>query len=126
LIVSKTDNVVIYDQALALTVTVRKALQGEIPASFILFQNYPNPFNERTKIDYQIADAASQVDVIVQVFNTLGQKVKTLASGRHAGGRFTVVWDGTDDSGNKLSSGSYYYRLISGSFISSKKMIMLK
>lgn len=126
LIVSKTDNAVIYDQALALTVTVRKALQGEIPASFILFQNYPNPFNERTKIDYEIADATSQVNVIVQVFNTLGQKVKTLASGRHAGGRFTVVWDGTDDSGNKLSSGSYYYRLISGSFISSKKMIMLK
>jgi uncharacterized RmlC-like cupin family protein len=126
LIVSKADNAVIYDQALALTVTVRMALQGEIPASFILFQNYPNPFNERTKIDYEIADATSQVNVIVQVFNTLGQKVKTLASGRHAGGRFTVVWDGTDDSGNKLSSGSYYYRLISGSFISSKKMIMLK
>jgi len=126
LIVSKADNALIYDQALARTVTVRKALQGEIPASFILFQNYPNPFNERTKIDYEIADAAGQADVVVQVFNTLGQKVKTLVSGMHAGGRYTVVWDGTDDGGNKLSSGSYYYRLIAGSFISSKKMIMLK
>ena len=126
LIVSKADNALIYDQALASAVTVRKALQGEIPASFILFQNYPNPFNERTKIDYEIADAASQADVVVEVFNTLGQKVKTLVSGMHAGGRYTVVWDGTDDGDNKLSSGSYYYRLISGSFISSKKMIMLK
>jgi flagellar hook assembly protein FlgD len=60
------------------------------------------------------------------VFNTLGQKVKTLASGRPAGGRYTVMWDGTDSGGNKVSSGSYYCRLIAGSFISSKKMILLK
>jgi hypothetical protein len=126
LIVSKADNALIYDQALASAVTVREALQGEIPASFILFQNYPNPFNAGTKIDYQTSDAAGKVNVIVQVFNTLGQKVKTLASGRPAGGRYTVVWDGTDDGGNKLSSGSYYYRLVAGSLIISKKMIMLK
>jgi hypothetical protein len=126
LIVSRTDNASIYDQALARTVSVRKALQGEIPTSFVLYQNYPNPFNERTNIQYEVADAAGRVDVKVQVFNALGEKVKTLASGIHAGGRFTVVWDGTDDAGRKLASGAYYYRLISGTFMSAKKMIMLK
>ncbi len=126
LIVSKTDDAAIYDQALARTVSVRKALQNEIPTSFILYQNYPNPFNERTNIAYEVADAAGRVDVKVQVFNALGEKVKTLASGLHAGGRFTVVWDGTDDAGRKLASGAYYYRLISETFMSAKKMIMLK
>ena len=126
LIVSSTDNTVIYDQALAQTITVRKALQGEIPTSFVLNQNYPNPFNDRTNISYEVADAAGRVDVKVQVFNALGEKVKTLASGMHAGGKFVVVWNGTDDAGRKLASGAYYYRLISGSFTSAKKMIMLK
>ncbi|MCX6133645.1 MAG: Ig-like domain-containing protein [Ignavibacteriales bacterium] len=126
MIVSKTDVASIYDQALARTVSVRKAVAGEIPTSFILFQNYPNPFNDRTNISYEVGDAAGRVDVKVQVFNALGEKVKTLASGVHAGGRFTVVWDGMDDAGRKLASGAYYYRLISGTFMSAKKMIMLK
>lgn len=126
LMVSRSDNAVIYDQALARTVTVRKAVQGEIPTSFVLYQNYPNPFNARTKIEYEVADAVKGVDVKVQVFNALGEKVKTLASGPHAGGRFTVIWDGTDDAGRKLASGAYYYRMISGTYMTAKKMIMLK
>ena len=96
------------------------------PASFVLYQNYPNPFNERTNIEYDVVDARGGVDVETHVYNALGENVKTLVSRRHAGGRFTVVWDGTDDQGNKLPSGAYYYQLISGSFISAKKMIMLK
>ena len=125
-IVSKADNALLFDQALASTATVRPVKPQELPTTFILYQNYPNPFNERTKIDYAVTDVAGGVDVKVQVFNSLGEKVKTLVSGRHAGGRFTVTWDGTDERGNKLSSGAYYYRLISGTFLSAKKMILLK
>ena len=98
----------------------------DLPLTFVLYQNYPNPFNGQTKIDYEVMDVAGLVDVTVQVYNVLGEKVKTLETARHAGGRFTVRWDGTDDRGTKLSSGTYYYRLISGNFVSSKKMIMLK
>ncbi|HTY36806.1 MAG TPA: Ig-like domain-containing protein [Bacteroidota bacterium] len=126
IVVSRPDNAVVFDQSLARNISVRKAAQGEIPTSFVLYQNYPNPFNERTNIAYEVADAAGRVDVKVQVFNALGEKVKTLASGLHAGGKFTVVWDGTDDAGRKLASGAYYYRLLSGTFMSAKKMIMLK
>jgi hypothetical protein len=125
-IVSRADNALLFDQALARTATVRPVNPQELPTTFVLYQNYPNPFNERTKIDYEVTDVAGGVDIKVQVFNALGEKVKTLASGRHAGGRFTVMWDGTDERGSKLSSGAYYYRLISGTFISAKKMIMLK
>ena len=92
----------------------------------MLYQNYPNPFNGQTNIVYEVMDEAGLADVTVQVYNVLGEKVKTLETARHAGGKFTVRWDGTDDRGVKLSSGTYYYRLISGSFVSSKKMIMLK
>jgi hypothetical protein len=126
LIVSKADNAVIYDQALARTVSVRKALQGEIPTSFVLYQNYPNPFNGSTNIAYEVADIAGRVDVKVQVFNALGEKVKTVASGIHGAGRFIVLWDGTDAAGKKVASGVYYYRLISGTFMSAKKMVMVK
>jgi hypothetical protein len=125
-IVSKINNTLLFDEAVTNTINVRSAKPGELPISFVLYQNYPNPFNERTKIEYEVTDAQAFVDLTVQVYNNLGQKVKNLASGKHAGGTFSVIWDGTDDRGSKLSSGAYYYRLISGSYVSSKKMIMLK
>jgi hypothetical protein len=126
MIVSRPNNTAYFDAALTTSVTVRLVKSQDLPLTFVLYQNYPNPFNGQTKIDYEVMDVAGMSDVTVQVYNVLGEKVKTLETGRHAGGRFTLMWDGTDDRGTKLSSGTYYYRLISGSFVSSKKMIMLK
>ena len=126
IIVSKINNTLLFDEAVTNAINVRLAKPGELPISFVLYQNYPNPFNERTKIEYEVSDAQAFADVSVQVYNNLGQKVKTLVSGNQAGGQHSVTWDGTDDRGSKLSSGAYYYRLISGSYVSSKKMIMLK
>jgi hypothetical protein len=126
MVVSRTNNTVYYDEALTKNVSVRVVKPQELPTTFVLYQNYPNPFNGQTNIVYEVMDEAGLADVTVQVYNVLGEKVKTLETARHAGGKFTVRWDGTDDRGVKLSSGTYYYRLISGSFVSSKKMIMLK
>ena len=126
LVASLPNNTAYFDEAMTRNVSVRLVKPQELPLTFVLYQNYPNPFNGQTKIDYEVMDAAGMVDVTVQVYNVLGEKVKTLVTARQAGGRFTVRWDGTDDRGTKLSSGAYYYRLISGSFVSSKKMILLK
>jgi hypothetical protein len=126
MIVSRTNNTAFFDEALTRSIPVRLVKPQELPLGFVLHQNYPNPFNGQTKIDYEVMDAVGMVDVTVQVYSVLGEKLKTLITERHAGGRFTVMWDGTDDHGTKLSSGTYYYRLISGNFVSSKKMILLK
>ncbi|GAB4363454.1 MAG: hypothetical protein Kow0042_01390 [Calditrichia bacterium] len=86
-------------------------------------QNYPNPFNPRTVIKYGIPQAER---VEVAIYNTLGQKVKTLVSGHQEAGYYTVVWDATNDSGSKVSSGIYFYAVNAGKHRAIKKMILLK
>jgi hypothetical protein len=126
-IVSARDSTLPFDKALKAPVEKRLPTPQEIPFAFILYQNYPNPFNSTTRIDYEVADLQGRTaDVLVQVYNLLGEKVKALASGRHASGRYSVIWDGTDSRGQKVPSGTYYYRLISGDHASGKKMILLK
>ena len=126
-IVSARDSTLPFDKALKASVEKRLPTPQEIPFAFILYQNYPNPFNSMTRIDYEVADLQGRAaDVLVQVYNLLGEKVKALASGRHASGRYSVTWDGTDSRGQKVPSGTYYYRLISGDHASGKKMILLK
>ena len=95
----------------------------DVPVSFSLDQNYPNPFNPSTTISYRLAD---QRDVTLTVFNILGQVVKSLVHDVQPSGSYTVRWDGTNDRGTPVSSGMYIYRLRAGSFVQSKKMMLLK
>jgi flagellar hook assembly protein FlgD len=60
------------------------------------------------------------------VYNLLGQKVATLVNSYHDAGIYETEWDGTDDSGNRVSSGVYLYRLNAGDFVETKKMILMK
>jgi hypothetical protein len=85
--------------------------------------NYPNPFNPTTAISYSIA---KQGDVTLKVYNTKGQLVKTLVNGVQTKGKHTVIWNGNDDNGRPVASGMYLYRMQSGKFSSTKKMMMLK
>jgi hypothetical protein len=102
---------------------------GNLPRQFELSQNYPNPFNPKTTIQFKVAAAdgdGSPVPVKLEVFNILGQSVKTLVDERRAPGTYTLEWDGTDRAGSRVSSGIYLYRLTSKDFSMTKKMVFLK
>lgn len=94
-----------------------------IPQAYALRQNYPNPFNPTTRIDYDLK-ANSQVKL--QVFNLLGEEVRTLINQQQAAGNHTAQWDGRDNAGRSLASGIYLYRLEAGEFVATKKLILLK
>jgi hypothetical protein len=96
---------------------------GTIPLTFELSQNYPNPFNPSTVISYQIPQSEM---VTLEIFNTLGQRVRTLVNENQESGRYEVQWDGKNNSGNSLSSGVYLYRLNAGNYIKTLKMILLR
>jgi 5-hydroxyisourate hydrolase-like protein (transthyretin family) len=97
------------------------------PTDFSLSQNYPNPFNPTTTIHFALPNNSN---IKLTVFNVLGREVKLLETGYKQAGSFTSVWDGTDNNGNKLSSGLYIYRLEAQSesnlSIQTKRMLMLK
>ncbi|MCB0285503.1 MAG: carboxypeptidase-like regulatory domain-containing protein [Calditrichaeota bacterium] len=95
-----------------------------IPEIFALEQNYPNPFNPETTIRFSVPERAT---VLLQIYNTLGQKVRTLANARYSAGIYDVRWDGRDDSGNSVTSGIYFYRIEAGAnFSTVRKMILMK
>lgn len=96
------------------------------PYDFNLEQNFPNPFNPGTIINYSIPQSATLSDTRLDIFNVLGQKVKTLVRTEQPSGAYTVQWDGTDDSGKLLANGVYVYRLRAGKFVDMKTMLFLK
>jgi hypothetical protein len=93
------------------------------PEAFALANNYPNPFNPETTIKYALPDP---VDVRLEIYNMLGQQVRTLVAEPQNAGRYTVKWDATNESGHSLSTGIYFYRLVAGEFHKVEKMLLLK
>jgi flagellar hook assembly protein FlgD len=85
--------------------------------------NYPNPFNPETNIRFSLEKTQN---ANLSIYNFKGQKVKTLAEGNMAGGQHVVSWNGKSDSGNRVASGFYYYRLQTKDKTIIKKMILLK
>ena len=94
------------------------------PTEFALLQNFPNPFNPETTIGYELAESA---DVTLQIYNVVGQVVRTLiAAEPQAAGRYQMRWDGMDDRGVSVSSGVYFYRISAGEFQTVRKLMLLK
>ena len=87
-------------------------------AEYALHQNYPNPFNPETTIAFDLVEAS---EVMLTVFNSLGQEVASLTDGTLSQGRHTVTFAAGD-----LPSGIYFYRLESGDFTAMKKMVLMK
>jgi PKD repeat protein len=96
---------------------------NSLPDEFSLEQNYPNPFNPSTTIDFSLPSAG---EVTLEVYNILGAKVATLVNGSLSAGRHSVVWNSTTDGGAPVSSGVYFYRLVTGDQVMTKKMMLLK
>jgi hypothetical protein len=92
--------------------------RGEIPNQFKLHQNYPNPFNPITTIRYELPHASR---VTLKVYNTLGQEVATLVNETKPAGVYTAQFDAAN-----FASGVYLYRLQAGSYVETKKLILLK
>jgi hypothetical protein len=106
-----------YVQLLKETVVAGVA-QGETPYAFALEQNYPNPFNPSTTISFTLPKMSN---VNLTVYNILGQRVMTLASGQMEAGAHVVKFDAKN-----IATGVYFYRLEAGSYVSIKKMMLLK
>lgn len=87
--------------------------------------NYPNPFNPSTTISFSLNND-SAVNTKLVIYNSKGQKIKTLVNEPLTKGNHTASWNGTDESGKSVASGIYMYRLQSGEFNSSRKMILMK
>lgn len=94
-----------------------------VPLEFTLEQNYPNPFNPETTIRYQLKEISR---VKLEIFNVLGQKVRTLVDGQVDTGSHSIVWDGRNDIGVSIASGVYIYRIKAGNFVKSRKMVLVR
>jgi len=94
-----------------------------LPNRFHVRQNYPNPFNPATRIDYTLP---SRARVTIDIYNILGQRVRRLVDETKPAGEHFVIWDGTDESSRKVSSGLYFYCVRAGDSVDSKKMLLLK
>lgn len=88
------------------------------PKSFSLMQNYPNPFNPSTVVSYRIQ---SNTFVVLKVFDVLGREVQTLVNERQTAGTHSVTFNASN-----LPSGMYFYRLQAGTFVQTRKLIILK
>jgi hypothetical protein len=102
---------------------VSEADQEILPDEYKLNQNFPNPFNPTTTITYSLP---TRTDVTINIYDLLGRKISTLLSGSEAAGEHEVVWNGYNYSGERVSSGIYFYRIKAGDFTDSKKMVLLK
>jgi hypothetical protein len=92
--------------------------EASLPTQFHLQQNYPNPFNPITNIEFSLPEA---VEVNLKVLNILGEEVATLVSEQLGAGQYTYEWDASS-----FPSGLYLYRLSAGSFVETKKMVLIK
>jgi hypothetical protein len=90
---------------------------------FSLHQNHPNPFNPTTRIRYELN---SRLHVSLTVFDVQGRKIKQLVNEVKTPGQYTAEWNGTNADGSRVSTGVYFYRIEAGSFVQTKKMVMLK
>ncbi len=107
------------------TWNVNVAVSNDVEVVYVnkLAQNIPNPFNPSTTISFSLMKS-SRVSIIV--YNIKGQKVRTLVSDKFDQGTHNVVWNGLDDNNRPVSSGVYFYRMVSDEFQSTKKAIMMK
>ncbi|MFC1537667.1 T9SS type A sorting domain-containing protein [Gemmatimonadota bacterium] len=103
-----------------------KGSQVSLPKAFALGQNYPNPLNPSTTISYSVPEGEGLVLVSLRIYNLRGQVVRVLVEDLREPGIYTVSWNGTWKNGRQVASGVYLYRMKAGSFMQTRKMVLLK
>jgi hypothetical protein len=98
-------------------------LLSTLPTKYDLHQNYPNPFNTATIIKFDIVDHAQ---VKLDIYNILGQKVKSLINRPYSAGFHSIIWNGNNELGERVSSGVYIYTINAGEYHQARKMTILK
>jgi len=93
------------------------------PSITYLDQNFPNPFNPMTDIIFGLKEPAF---VSLRIYDVSGRLVKVLAEGNHMAGRHEVAWNGENSNVMPVASGLYFYRLVAGDFVQTKKMVLLR
>jgi hypothetical protein len=94
-----------------------------LPHRFSVSQNCPNPFNPVTTIEYSLP-RRSQVSI--EIFNMLGQRVRSLVNESKSAGSYRIEWNGCDDADKPVSTGVYLYRFQADDVVQTKKMLLLK
>jgi hypothetical protein len=126
------DDIRIYNYALSYSkikslydyvVNVSDEHVNQIPINYGLAQNYPNPFNNQTNIEFQVPN---QSLIKLEIYNILGQKIRTLINQEKYPGNYSVSWDGENDFGDSVNSGIYFIKFSSDNFSDTKKMTLLK
>ncbi len=111
------------NQPKTITSIDRPCLAVTLPENYQLFQNYPNPFNPGTTIKFYLPDQAA---VAIKIYDMLGREIRSLSDQTYSPGTHTVRWDGTDESGNNVTSGIYFYQLESKYFFATNKCLLLR
>ncbi|HDP97578.1 MAG TPA: T9SS type A sorting domain-containing protein, partial [bacterium] len=93
-----------------------------VAETFDLSDPYPNPFNSQTIISYHVAEPTM---VSINIYNQIGQEIRTLINEDKYPGIYQVIWDGRDNFGNQASTGIYLYRMRADKFIAVKKIILI-
>ena len=94
-----------------------------IPDEFIVYQNFPNPFNPETEIRFALIKDSQ---VVINIYNTLGQQIDTLIDTQYPAGFHSVYWDGKDRNASPVSSGVYLYEIQAGEFSQVRKMSLIR
>lgn len=94
-----------------------------VPQEYYLKQNYPNPFNPETVIEFGLPVSGN---VTLKIYNTLGQEIKTLINTNLRSGTHKFKWNGRNSLGQRVASGIYIYKINSGSYVQTKKMILIR
>ena len=120
---SLDDAILLWDMSPYVTHPTAIAAASPLPAQTTLLANYPNPFNSRTQVPYRLAAPGA---VRLELYNALGQRVRTLVDQFQAAGEYRVAWDARDGQGTALAGGVYLTRLHYPGGVLTRRLLLLK
>jgi hypothetical protein len=123
---SENPDTLVMESDTTVTAVFQKIVSGVedmVPKTFSLYQNFPNPFNPVTRIQF---DLPRSTHVRLSIYNVKGELVATVINKDMDRGRYEILWAGVDDRGKAVSSGVYFYRIAAGTFVQTRKMLVIK